>query len=350
MDPRDLPRPALRRALVADGWSDDELARARRTGDLSRIRRGAYVDGDRPPAVTDRHRLLVQATLAGLRRDAVVSHESAAVLHGLPTWGLSLGRVHVTRRPPASSDASRTLRCHVARLGDDEVTVADGVPVTDPARTALDLARRLPFEVAVVLLDDVLARRLARPGELLDRLGDVVGTRGSRRAARAVSFADGRSESVGESRSRVVLHRLGMTPSGLRHPVHSAEGVLLGRAGFVWEAERLLEEFDGRVEYGRLLGPVRNRATSSSRRSAGSMPCAPRSGTSCAGRGRTSAATVCWPTVSAAPSAPAVDAEPDPLRVFLVLYRSCSTRRARGTPATSAGRPGVRAGGPPASR
>ncbi|PRY49391.1 hypothetical protein LY71_106169 [Geodermatophilus tzadiensis] len=255
MDPTALPPLALRRDLVTVGWDDDEIARARRSGDLTRLRRGAYVDGPLPPEVADRHRLLVRATLAGLRRPAVVSHESAAVLHGLPTWGLRLGRVHVTRRPPASSDASRTLRCHVARLADDEVVVLDGVPVTDSARTALDLARCLPFEAAVVALDAVLALGLASRSQLRDRVASLAGTRGARRAARAVTFADGRSDSVGESRSRVLLDRLGLAPSGLQHPVHAADGTFLGRTDVVWEAERLLGEFDGRVEYGRLLRP-----------------------------------------------------------------------------------------------
>ncbi|WP_448642553.1 hypothetical protein [Geodermatophilus sp. URMC 63] len=70
-----------------------------------------------------------------------------------------------------------------------------------------------------------------------------------------MSFADGRSESVGESRSRVLLHRLGVPPSALQHRVHTPEGLLLGRADSAWEAERVLGEFDGRVEYGRLLEP-----------------------------------------------------------------------------------------------
>ncbi|MGY1606477.1 MULTISPECIES: type IV toxin-antitoxin system AbiEi family antitoxin domain-containing protein [unclassified Geodermatophilus] len=247
--------PTLRRVLVAGGWSDDELARARRSGALSRVRRGAYVQGALPTAAAVRHHLLVRATVAGLRRDAVVSHESAAVLHGLPTWGLRLARVHVTRQPPASSDVSRTLRCHVARLEDDEVTAVDGIPVTDPVRTALDLARSLPFEPSVVVLDALLATRTDHAAALGARLARMAGTRGSRAAARAVAFADGRSESVGESRSRVLLHRLGLAPSGLQHPVHTADGVLLGRADFVWETERLLGEFDGRVKYGRLLRP-----------------------------------------------------------------------------------------------
>ncbi|WP_091109530.1 hypothetical protein [Geodermatophilus dictyosporus] len=83
----------------------------------------------------------------------------------------------------------------------------------------------------------------------------MVGTRGARRAARAVALADGRSGSVGESRSRVLLHRLGLAPSDLQHPVHAPDGTFPGRTDFVWEGERLLGESDGRVEYGRLLRP-----------------------------------------------------------------------------------------------
>ena len=67
--------------------------------------------------------------------------------------------------------------------------------------------------------------------------------------------ADGRSESVGESRSRVILHRWKLAPSALQFEVHSRDGVLLGRSDFAWEVDRLLGEFDGRVKYGRLLRP-----------------------------------------------------------------------------------------------
>ncbi len=212
MGPQLPPVPVLRRRLLAEGWSDDELARARRSGTMARVRRGAYVDGALPTPGALRHRLLVQPTLADLRRDAVVSHESAAVLHGLPTWGLRLARVHVTRRPPASSDVGRTLRCHVARLAEDETAAVDGIAVTGVARTVLDLARAVPFEVAVVALDGALALQLTSPGELRAGLGRIAGTRGARAAARAVAFADGRRGSVGGSRSRVLLHRLGCRP------------------------------------------------------------------------------------------------------------------------------------------
>jgi len=240
---------------VAEGWTDDELARHTRAGRLARVRRGAYADAALRLDEVARHRLLLRATLAGLSRPAVVSHESAAVLHGLPLWGVGLGRVHVTRRPPASSDVGRLLRSHVARLDDDEIVLVDGVPVTNPARTALDLARSLPLEPAVVALDAALGSELVHRADLDRGLVAITGTRGSRTAARAVALADGRSESVGESRSRVLLHRLGLLPSTLQLRIRDATGVSLGRADFAWEDERVVGEFDGRVKYGRLLRP-----------------------------------------------------------------------------------------------
>ncbi|MGY2064457.1 type IV toxin-antitoxin system AbiEi family antitoxin domain-containing protein [Blastococcus sp. SYSU DS0619] len=251
----DVPPLLLRREAVAAGWSDDELGRAVRSGDLTRLRRGAYVDAIPPPASAARHRLLVRATLAALRRPAVVSHQSAAVLLGLPLWNVPLDRVHVTRRPGSWSDRSDVLSCHVARLRDDEVVDVDGVPVTDPVRTLLDLGRSQPHETAVVSIDAALHRGLLTHDALRARLFDVVGAPGARSAARAVAAADARSESVGESRSRVILHRWKLAPSALQFEIRSAGGALVARTDFAWEDARLVGEFDGRVKYGRLLRP-----------------------------------------------------------------------------------------------
>ncbi len=248
----------LRRDAVRDGWSDDELSRLVRTGELSRLRRGAYVNGTLPADVGAKHRLLIKATIAGLRRPAIVSHQSAAVLLGLPLWDVPLDRVHVTRRPRAWNDAGRVLCCHVARLRDDEIMEIDGMQVTDPVRTALDLARSLPHEAAVVALDAGLRGDLLSHEVLRARLLDVAGTPGGRSAARAVHAADGRSESVGESRSRVILHRWKLSPSALQFEVRSADGMVIGRTDFAWEEHRLVGEFDGRIKYGRLLAPAQD--------------------------------------------------------------------------------------------
>jgi len=198
---------------------------------------------------------MVTATLAALRRPAAVSHQSAAVLHGLPLWGIPLGRVHVTRTPPAYSEVGRHLHVHVARMATDDVVTVEGVAVTSLLRTVVDLARTLPFEPAVVALDAALQRRRLDPDHLADRAAALGRTPGARAAARAVGFADGRSESVGESRSRVLLHHLGLAPSTLQLDVRAPGGAFVGRTDFAWEAERVVGEFDGRIKYGRLLKP-----------------------------------------------------------------------------------------------
>jgi hypothetical protein len=245
----------LRRDAVTSGWSDDELGRLVRAGALSRLRRGAYVDSVLPQDAAARHRLLIRATIAGLRRPAIVSHQSAAVLHGPPLWDVPLDRVHVTRTPRAWNDSSGSLCCHVARLRDDEVTEVDGPAVTAPVRTALDLARSLPHEAAVVALDAGLHLGLLSHEVLRGRLFDIAGTPGCRSASRAIAAADGRSESVGESRSRVILHRWKLPPSSLQYEIRSWDGELVGRSDFAWESDRLVGEFDGKVKYGRLLRP-----------------------------------------------------------------------------------------------
>jgi hypothetical protein len=245
----------LRSEAILTGWSDKELGRFARGGRMSRVRRGAYVDGQLPTSTVARHSLLIAATLAGLRRPAVVSHQSAAVLLGLPVWGAPLEQVHITRRPPASSQMSGPLRCHVAQFRDDQVTTIGGFQVTDVGRTVLDLARSLPFEAGVVTLDAALHEGLL-PRELVQqRLFDIAGTRGSRHAARVVRFSDGRSASVGESRSRVVLAELGLAPSALQYEVTTSSGEFVARTDFAWEEVRIVGEFDGRSKYGRLLRP-----------------------------------------------------------------------------------------------
>ncbi|HEV7469342.1 MAG TPA: hypothetical protein VGO23_06115 [Pseudonocardia sp.] len=110
------------------------------------IRRGTYVEaGDRrleDPAAA--HRLGVAAAvrvLASWPGGAVVSHVSAAVLHGLPVWGVPLDRVHVTRARRGGARTGRDLCVHSALLDPSEVVVRDGIAVTSVARTLVDLGR-----------------------------------------------------------------------------------------------------------------------------------------------------------------------------------------------------------------
>ena len=225
-----------------------------RSEELVRLQRGAYLDRA-PSTSAERHRAVIRATLSALTVPGVLSHASAALLHELPLWRVPLQRVHVTREPPTSGTGSRRLHLHVARLPTDDITALDGIALTDVTRTVVDLARAVPFESAVVTADAALAKKattVERLRRCLDRMGPVPGTR---RAARVVEFADRRSGSVGESRSRVLFHRLDIPAPSLQLEVRRGNGDFVGRSDFGWEEFGTLGEFDGRVKYGRLLRP-----------------------------------------------------------------------------------------------
>lgn len=252
------PVPLLRRAdAVRQGYSDAELARLVRRRELERVQRGSYTvaSHELPQDAVARHALDVRAILAGLRAPSVACSVSAAAVHGLPVWGVQLARVHVLRPPPARGNGSSRLHVHIARVAEGDRTLVNGVPVTTVTRTVVDVARSAPFEPAVVIADAALRARLTsteRLRECLARMGTVPGVRA---AARVLDFADGLSESVGESRSRVLMHRLALPAPDLQVRVLNGKGAEIGRCDFGWEQHRTIGEFDGRIKYGRLLRP-----------------------------------------------------------------------------------------------
>ncbi|MHA6617858.1 type IV toxin-antitoxin system AbiEi family antitoxin domain-containing protein [Pseudonocardia sp. DLS-67] len=255
----DLPELTLRPHLLAAGFSDDEMRRLVRSGQLTPVRRGAYVRGELPDDVLGRHALQIAAAMGELAGDAVVSHVSAAVLHGLRIWGVRLGPVHVTRRRPGGGRRGALVHVHVASLDPSEITTIAGLPVTSLARTAADLARMLPFEQAVVVADSAMFYKRpdrVEPGDLIDVLDAVPRRPGTRSARRAIALSNGLSESVGESRSRLAIAAAGLPVPVLQWEVRaSATGAFIGRVDVGWPELRTVGEFDGLVKYGRTLRP-----------------------------------------------------------------------------------------------
>jgi hypothetical protein len=250
-----MTRVRLTRELSAEGFSPTELSALRRAGDLHRVRRGAYANPpELPTDPVDRHRILLEATLRQMSADAVVSHMSAAVLHGLPTWSQELVRVHLTRDRDGGGKVRRYTHLYTSALAPEDVVEIGGRRVTSLARTVVDLSRTLSMAQSVPIGDAALRLGLDR-AELCAIAARCVGWSGIARARRAIEFLDARSESVGESSSRVVLHQTGVPAPQLQVEVFDALGRLVGRADFGWEEYRTLGEFDGRVKYGRLLKP-----------------------------------------------------------------------------------------------
>ena len=77
----------LSKDLAEEGYTYAEMARMTRTEELVRVRRGAYAlpaDGQLSTRAT--HVRLLAATVGQASHELVVSHMSAAALHGLPIW------------------------------------------------------------------------------------------------------------------------------------------------------------------------------------------------------------------------------------------------------------------------
>lgn len=258
--PPDLPvMPALeqsgsvlRREALEYGLSQDELERLLDRGVLVRIRRGAYAVRQHwaTLAPAQRHLVMARAVLRSLPRPAVLGHVSAAVAHGLPVWGADLSHVHVIRRSRRLSARTEAgVIHHSCALPDEHVCEVDGVLATTLPRTVVDHARSVPFAAGVVTADAALRTGGIDRAELTELLGWQSDWPGSRAAGRVVVFADGRSESVGESRGRVHIHTAGLPRPDLQVEIRDDNGMFVARVDFLFDAQRTIGEFDGRMKY-----------------------------------------------------------------------------------------------------
>jgi very-short-patch-repair endonuclease len=114
------------------GFSAQAIRTRSRTGRLHRVHLGVYAVGHRK--LTLRGRWMAAVLACG--PDARLSHRSAAALWDMR--GVPSGPIDVVS---ASRHRIPGIRCHHARnLDSRDGTVRDGIPVTTPARTVLDLA------------------------------------------------------------------------------------------------------------------------------------------------------------------------------------------------------------------
>ncbi|UGQ59069.1 hypothetical protein LSF60_06050 [Rhodococcus pyridinivorans] len=103
----------------------------------------------------------------------------------------------------------------------------------------------------MVVGDHALRNGLVTAEELCVALERMGRHPGRARAARAVCFMNDRSDSVGESRSRVLMVREQLPIPHTQVDVFDATGKWLARVDFLLPDHGVIGEFDGRVEYRR---------------------------------------------------------------------------------------------------
>ena len=252
----ELPSLLHRSDAVLDGETDSQLRSRRQSGELVRVARGSYLRRDEHSALVaaDLHRVRVAAVAHRHGDGAVISHVSAAAMHGYDLWGAPLEVVHVTQSGPGNGKRGQGVHRHREQLAAREVVSVGGLRVTSPARTIADLARSVEWRSAVVTGDCALRQGLSLHA-LTAAVAAAKGRHGAPNARRAVELMDGRSGSVGESLSRLKIRELKLPTPDLQKEVCDANGNWIGRTDFYFPGLAVVGEFDGKVKYGKHLKP-----------------------------------------------------------------------------------------------
>jgi very-short-patch-repair endonuclease len=186
--------------------SGKAIRRALTLGQISRVSKGVYALPDGPSDIA-----------VAMANGGVLSHESAALHHGLDVVTKPL-IPHVTiGRKSSKRETELDCTLHWAdlpglagggnlRSDPDRAVAEEPRPlVTDPLRTVLDCARRLPFGEALAVVDSAI--RLGKVDrKVLAASAAALKGPGRRTAIRACCLAAGRAASALESmlRSRVI--------------------------------------------------------------------------------------------------------------------------------------------------
>ena len=238
--PLDRP-PAVH--LARDNAEQVVAARLRR-GDWTRVSRGAYVATSPPRGQRELALARIVAVHERLRAVHWFSHESAALVWGLPTWRTP-GVTHVRQAARPGAGRDRSIVRHGGAFADGHVTVVGGLPVTDLELTMVDCARTLNPLAALVVADAAL-RAGADRAVALSLLDEAAGN-GTARAVAVIELADGGAESPGETATRFVVLRAGLPRPQTQLRVETRLGTFWGDLG--WDEWSLLLEYDGRAKY-----------------------------------------------------------------------------------------------------
>jgi hypothetical protein len=196
-----------------------------------------------------RHRRLIHAVLNSMGPASVaVSHQSALVLHSVPVWDLDLAEVQLSRLSGRRAGLISGVRHHRGRLVAADLTEIDGLIATTMPRALVETACTTSFESAVVSIDAAVHSGLVSTATMLRMLDVVEFWPGSPTARAALAFCDQRSESVGESRLRVLMHNQGLPAPLLQVVFMDADG-FVARVDFYFSDQETVVEFDGLVKY-----------------------------------------------------------------------------------------------------
>ena len=239
-----LTAPFTRCQALGAGISKGELASMLRDRAVRRMLHAVYVAAD----IEDTVHLRVAAVKLVTAPHVVISDRTAAWIHGVDALDyaeLELLPPIDTCVPPGRTRVRRD-QCHGRSrdLDEGDIMEIDGVLVTTPLRTALDLASGLHRRNGLAVLDAFLHLGSFNRVALHDEVRRFARRRGVIQLRQLVAVADGRAESPGESWTRLELIDAGL-PVPLLQLVVMWQGQALFRLDLAYAKHRICVEYDG---------------------------------------------------------------------------------------------------------
>jgi hypothetical protein len=176
---------------------------------------------------------------------ALSERTSAALWGGPLPLEIPLEVLHVTLPPGGFHIQRPDVVCHRRSLSPEDIRDVDGLRLTSPERTLVDLAGVLSLPHLVALGDDFLRRNLMTQRDLHNVVQQSRKQRGIPSARTAAMLLDARSESPRESVTRVLLWQGGFPMPTPNVDICDASGNFVARGDLVYEDLRIVIEYDG---------------------------------------------------------------------------------------------------------
>lgn len=225
-----------RAQLLDVGLTRNEITHRIRVGQLVAVHRGVYLVayGPRPPLAREAAAVLACAP------DALLSHRTAARLWGLPVASPRTIEITVVGR---HQRAHNGVAIHKIReLHRTERRRFQGLPITSPALTLLDLSGLVSADSLQAAVHEARVKRLVTDSQLRATLERHPRRRGARQLRALLEREGGArlTRSVGEREVLALLRRSGIEPDATNYRIGPYE------VDFWFARERVALEFDSR--------------------------------------------------------------------------------------------------------
>jgi hypothetical protein len=192
-----------------------------------------------------------------LDNESVLTHHSGARIWklGLPAWAQEDWRIHVARGRAGSKPRRGNVVGHRMTFLAGEVVMHDGVRVTSPARTWLDLAAALSVDELIAVGDSLVCAHdwtfphprtaLCTLEELRKMVGAHPGLRGMKTARLALPEIRVGADSPQETRMRLTLARSALGEPVLNHVLANAWGQAAVWPDAAYPRHRIALQYDG---------------------------------------------------------------------------------------------------------